>query len=142
MLINVLIYHNPIPLGHRQPHLSILHRLQLRVVRRADDLVIVSVGWLPFPRLHAEGVPALLIGQGEELPRRPLLPVQGPLQDPVCRTRGYTGLHQDVSDLKCLKMVYETTRVFHHQCDQVYETTLVFHHQCDQVGRCFKALGD
>ena len=84
-----VIFHEGSFRQHLSPHgllyLSILHRLQLRVVGGADDLIVVSVGRLALARLNPEGVPTLLVRQGKELPRGPLVTIQGSFQDPVCR---------------------------------------------------------
>ncbi len=69
--------HLPIPEGHN-----------VRVVGGADDLLVESVGRLAPGGLHAEGVPALLVRDGEELPGCPQVAVHRALQHPVARPRG------------------------------------------------------
>ena len=90
---------------HSIPYLSILPGLQRRVIRRTDDLLIILILGLPPRRLNPVRPPTLLIGDGEELPRRPLLPVDGALQDPVPGSGTGPGLDEDVRHLEHLLQV-------------------------------------
>lgn len=88
----------------RQTHLAILQRVQARVSRGADDLVIAKDRGYPHCGPDAVQLHTLAVGHGEVLPGAVGLAVQRPLQDPVAWTRCIGRFHDDISHLVNLEV--------------------------------------